>query len=106
MTYVIGDVHGHYKTLLALTEKLPQNAKLIFVGDLIDRGPQSMEVVKFVRESGYLCVMGNHEHIMNLRGQVIMIIYKFILVILIRLQPRRYHAQKTPYRNSRILPHH
>lgn len=62
--YVIGDVHGHYKTLLALVEKLPNDAKLVFVGDLIDRGPQSKEVVKFVREGGHMCVMGNHEELM------------------------------------------
>ena len=39
-TYIIGDVHGHYQTLLSLVAKLPQDAKLIFVGDLIDRGSQ------------------------------------------------------------------
>ena len=39
--YIIGDVHGEYQTLLALVEKLPKDAKLIFVGDLIDRGLQS-----------------------------------------------------------------
>lgn len=61
---VIGDVHGHYRTLLALVERLPKNARLVFVGDLIDRGPQSREVVRFVREGGYPCVMGNHESLM------------------------------------------
>jgi serine/threonine protein phosphatase 1 len=70
--YVIGDVHGHYNTLLALVEKLPKDAKLIFVGDLIDRGPHSVEVVKFVRESGHLCVMGNHEEAMITQGFVLM----------------------------------
>ena len=62
--YVIGDVHGHYQTLLALVDKLPSNAKLIFVGDLIDRGSESKEVVKFVREGNHLCVMGNHEEML------------------------------------------
>ncbi len=38
MTYIIGDVHGEYDTLLALVDKLPKDAKLIFVGDLVDRG--------------------------------------------------------------------
>jgi len=59
--YVIGDVHGEYQTLLALVEKLPHDAKLFFVGDLIDRGSQSKEVVEFVRKNNHLCVMGNHE---------------------------------------------
>ena len=39
--YIIGDVHGYYNTLMQLVVKLPSDAKLIFVGDLIDRGSQS-----------------------------------------------------------------
>ena len=64
MHYIIGDVHGHYDTLMELVAKLPSDAKLIFVGDLIDRGSRSAEVVKFVREGGHECVMGNHEELM------------------------------------------
>ncbi len=63
-TYVIGDVHGHYDTLMQLVAKLPCDAKLVFVGDIIDRGKKSAEVVRFVREGGHLCVMGNHEELM------------------------------------------
>lgn len=74
--YVIGDVHGHYKTLLALVEKIPKDSKLVFVGDLIDRGPQSMEVVKFVREGGHLCVMGNHEELITAHGAMILEAYQ------------------------------
>lgn len=59
--YVVGDVHGEYEVLLALVQKLPKDAKLIFVGDLIDRGLQSREVVAFVRKNNYQVVMGNHE---------------------------------------------
>jgi len=36
--YIIGDIHGEYQVLLKLIEKLPKDAKLIFVGDLIDKG--------------------------------------------------------------------
>lgn len=68
MHYVIGDLHGHYNTLKALVEKLPDDARLIFVGDLIDRGPQSADVVRFVRENGHQCVMGNHETLMVIYG--------------------------------------
>jgi serine/threonine protein phosphatase 1 len=68
MHYIIGDVHGHYQTLMKLVEKLPENATLVFVGDLIDRGSQSAEVVKFVREGGHYCVMGNHEYLMERFG--------------------------------------
>ena len=60
--YIIGDVHGEYKTLLALLEKIPKDSEIIFVGDLIDRGLQSREVVALVREKGYKVVKGNHEN--------------------------------------------
>jgi len=74
--YVIGDVHGHYDTLLALVDKLPKDVRLIFVGDLIDRGPKSMEVVKFVREGGHMCVMGNHEELMTAHGAMVLEAYQ------------------------------
>lgn len=62
--YVIGDVHGEYDTLLALIEKLPTEHELIFVGDLIDRGPKSKEVIAYIKNSDCLCVLGNHEELM------------------------------------------
>jgi len=63
-TYVIGDVHGEFNSLLQLHKKLPSNAQLIFVGDLIDRGRNSKEVIEFVRKHHYQCVLGNHEQMM------------------------------------------
>ncbi|MCF6206994.1 MAG: metallophosphoesterase [Sulfurovum sp.] len=62
--YIIGDVHGEYDALMRLVAKLPKDAKLIFVGDLVDRGSRSADVVKFVRENAHSCVMGNHEEMM------------------------------------------
>jgi len=59
--YIIGDVHGEYDLLLALIEKLPKNAKLIFVGDLVNRGQQSKEVVAFARKHAHAVIKGNHE---------------------------------------------
>jgi len=61
LTFVIGDVHGSYHTLLALIEKLPKDANIIFVGDLIDRGKYSSDVIKYVRSNRYQSVLGNHE---------------------------------------------
>jgi serine/threonine protein phosphatase 1 len=58
---VIGDIHGEYQMLLNLVAKLPQDAKLIFVGDLVNRGLQSREVVEFVRKNAFATVIGNHE---------------------------------------------
>lgn len=63
-TYIIGDVHGAYDTLVKLIEKLPKNAELIFVGDLIDRGAKSKEVINLIRKNNYRCVLGNHEQMM------------------------------------------
>jgi serine/threonine protein phosphatase 1 len=68
MHYVIGDVHGHFDSLMKLVSALPDDATLMFVGDLIDRGKESAEVVRFVRENGHLCVMGNHETMMFTHG--------------------------------------
>ena len=64
--YIIGDVHGCAKSLHALIEQLPQKAKsrLVFVGDLIDRGKDSAHVVEYVKNGGYDCIKGNHEAVM------------------------------------------
>ncbi len=67
--YVIGDVHGEFDTLMALVAKLSKDAKLIFVGDLIDRGAKSKEVIEFVRQNNHLCVLGNHEELMLTYGE-------------------------------------
>jgi len=57
---VIGDVHGCYRTLQALVEQLPHK-NICFVGDLIDRGEYSADVVKYVRDNKFKVVQGNHE---------------------------------------------
>jgi serine/threonine protein phosphatase 1 len=60
---LIGDVHGHYDGLMQLLEsiELGREDKLYFLGDLVDRGPKSAQVVEFVRQNNYPCVLGNHE---------------------------------------------
>lgn len=63
---VIGDVHGHYDGLMILLDALSPTSedKVYFLGDLIDRGPKSSEVVNFVKDSSYQCLMGNHEQML------------------------------------------
>jgi serine/threonine protein phosphatase 1 len=63
---VIGDVHGHYQGLMLLLEAIApgQSDQVYFLGDLIDRGPDSAQVVSFVKDSGYHCLLGNHEQLM------------------------------------------
>lgn len=63
-TIVIGDVHGCFFTLQNLLKKLPYDAKLIFVGDLCDRGNYSKEVIEYVIQNKHLCLLGNHESYM------------------------------------------
>ena len=47
----VGDVHGQYDSLMRLWDliSLDSGDAIYFVGDLIDRGPQSAQVVDFVR---------------------------------------------------------
>lgn len=61
---VIADVHGYGKTMLKLIEQFPKDAVIVFVGDLIDRGPNSRLAVETVIKNNYLCVRGNHEEMM------------------------------------------
>lgn len=63
-TIIIGDVHGCYEELIELLEKCHydlENDRLIFLGDLINKGPYSRKVVNFVMEGGHECIQGNHE---------------------------------------------
>jgi serine/threonine protein phosphatase 1 len=61
---IIADVHGCYKTLVALIAKLPPGIPITFAGDNIDRGRDSRKVIEFVKDGGYDCVVGNHEVMM------------------------------------------
>jgi hypothetical protein len=70
---VVGDVHGEIDALSALLRVLgydrhgdhPQGRRLVFVGDLCDRGPDSVGVIGLVRtlvaRESAQCVLGNHE---------------------------------------------
>ena len=62
--YVVGDVHGHLATFRALLHRLnlgPED-RVVCLGDMIDRGPDSAGLVDLLRSHPQvICLKGNHE---------------------------------------------
>ena len=65
--WVIGDIHGYADTFVALLGNLNLNSRdrVVLLGDLVDRGPRSCEVIRIARENEQIySVLGNHEQMM------------------------------------------
>jgi serine/threonine protein phosphatase 1 len=72
-TFVVGDIHGRCAQLLGVLDMLPREEstdKLVFLGDLIDRGPDVPGCVEYVlnlcsaNPENVFCLRGNHEQML------------------------------------------
>jgi len=70
--FAIGDIHGCYEKLRKLMERLPYRQgkdRLVFIGDYIDRGPDSAHVLDYLcalkkENPNMVSLMGNHEYLL------------------------------------------
>lgn len=76
--YIIGDVHGRYDLLCLLFDRISKHSAtlppaksvhLILLGDLVDRGPASSQVIQFLhslrqKQANITILLGNHEELM------------------------------------------
>jgi len=65
--YFVGDIHGELALLMRALQRCRfnfDNDRLFSVGDMIDRGPQSLTTLKLLNEKWFFAVIGNHEEML------------------------------------------
>ncbi|MFA0812063.1 metallophosphoesterase [Microbulbifer epialgicus] len=65
--FIVGDAHGRLRQLQVQLEILRFEAgtdRLFFLGDIIDRGPDSTKLIEMVNQRTYISILGNHEAMM------------------------------------------
>lgn len=116
-TYCIGDVQGCFIELQKLLQIINYNQvhdHLCFVGDLVNRGPNSLEVLRFVKQlPNTKVVLGNHDiHLLNFYNKIVDFEVEYLepistapdgleLIEWLRQQPLLYHDVK----NNFVLAH-
>lgn len=71
--FAIGDIHGHFNKLVSIMDKIDidlDKDTLVFIGDYIDRGPSSFEVVEYLIDlkmhlKNIVFLKGNHEDMLE-----------------------------------------
>lgn len=66
--FVIGDIHGMFDELIETLDSVNFNFdtdRLFVTGDLVDRGPKSLEVLRLLDKPWFFSIYGNHEDMMN-----------------------------------------
>ena len=124
---IIGDVHGCFDELVALLESLgyrikplnaegngyavahPEGRKAVFVGDLVDRGPGVVNVLKLVMSmvanGTALCVAGNHESklVRKLKGRNVQVSHGLAESLAqLQLEPPEFQQQATQFMDGLI----
>jgi len=63
--YAVGDIQGCAPSLKALVKKIPAKSKIIFLGDLVNRGPDSLGTLRYLKklqeDQRIECILGNHD---------------------------------------------
>ena len=78
-TYIFGDLHGCFYTFQALLEKIPDEKHIILLGDIFEKGENSVKTLKFIQDlvknNPYVhLIIGNHE--LRFMGYAINAIFK------------------------------
>lgn len=119
-TYVIGDIQGCYDDLQRLLENLNYNEhddKLWFAGDLVNRGPESLAALRFIKKHASAVVLGNHDihliakalgfgrdHPGDTFGEILAATDRDELIHWLRQQPLLHHAQNFTMIHAGIVP--
>jgi Calcineurin-like phosphoesterase len=72
--FVVGDLHGCFDELGFLLKHIkfnPTTDRLFSTGDLMDRGPKSLECVSLLNKTWFYPVLGNHEDILLIKNSMI-----------------------------------